>query len=127
MADRLWFEKFRSLLAGATNIAGSFAPNGASAVDSASVRGKGFTVVRTSAGVFTITFADQYAKLISATATLQLATADDKYVLVGTYTAASKTLVLNVWDVSGAALTDVAADANNRINFSALFSISSVD
>lgn len=112
-------------------LSGSFAPNGASAVDSTSNKGKGFTVARTSAGLFTVTISEaKYLDLVSATATLQLATADDKYIQVGTYTAptssAQGTIVLTVWDASGAAATDVAADANNRINFCFVFRKSSL-
>lgn len=112
-------------------VAGSFAPNGSSAVAATSNRGKGFTVARTDVGVFTVTItAEHFHQLQSAVATLQLATADDKYALVGTYTAptatANATLVINVWDVSGAALSDVAADANNRINFALYFRDSAV-
>ena len=127
MANRFWYEKVRSLLVGRADISGSFAPNGSSALASSGVRGKGFTVARTSTGLFTITLADQYAKLVSATAGLQLATGDDKVLQFGTYVAASRTLELRVWDVSGAAVADIAADANNRIHFDLVLSVSSVD
>lgn len=115
------FFPFRSRNRESITIEGSFAPNGSSAVSSSSVKGKGFSVARTAAGVFTITFQEKFNDMLVANATLQLATAADQFAQVGTYTAASKTLVINVWDVSGAALADVAADSNNRINFSATF------
>jgi len=102
-------------------IAGSFAPNGSSAVSAASNKGTGFTVARTSAGLFTITFTESYPDLLSAVATLQLASADDKYVQVGTYTAATKALQIRVFDASDAAVADVDANANNRINFVCVF------
>lgn len=109
----------------------SFAPNGASAVAATSIRGKGvYSVARDSAGVFTITFTSDYVALVSSTATLQLASADDKYVQLGTFTAgtssARATLVVRVWDASGAAATDVAADANNRVHVRCTFRKSNV-
>lgn len=99
-------------------LAGSFAPNGSSAVSSSSNKGTGWSVVRTSTGLFTITLADSYPSLLSATATLQLATGDDKYVQIGsTDVVTAKTIEIRVWDASGAAVADVSANANNRINF----------
>ncbi len=96
---------------------GSFAPAGAGAPTD--LRGEGFTVARTSAGLFTLTFPGGVGyELVKAEAHLQLATGDDKFAQVGTYTASAKTLTIRVWDISGAAETDVAANANNRINFS---------
>jgi hypothetical protein len=120
MANRN-FEPLRSAGGERVVITGSFAPNGSSALSAASTYGRGFTVARTSAGLFTITLADQYYQLESATATLQLATGDDRFVQFGTYTAASKTITLRIWDISGAAETDVSANANNRVNFCLVF------
>lgn len=102
-------------------VSGSFAPNGSSAISAASNKGKGWTVARTSTGLFTITLDSVYNQLDSAVASLQLATADDKFAQIGTVTLASKTIVITVWDISGAAVADVAADANNRINFCFVF------
>lgn len=118
--------QLRGLRGGQVVVNGSFAPNGSSALVATSNQGRGFTVARTSAGLFTITFADKYANLISFTHGLQLAAGDDKVTQGGTYTAASKTLTLRVWDVSAAAETDVAANANNRIHFQVIFDNSAV-
>lgn len=115
---------------GRVMVAGSFAPNGSSAVSAASNKGDAnggaYTVARTSAGLFTITFADKWDDLLSFVATLQQASGGDQFLQVGTYTAASRTITVRVWDVSGAAVDDVAADANNRINFIAVFRNTSV-
>lgn len=127
MANRFWYEKVRSLLVGRADISGSFGPNGTSAVDPASINGKGFTVARTSAGVFTVTLADRYAKLLAANCSLQLATGDDKFVQLGPYVAASHTIQIRVWDASGAAPADVTADPNNRIHFNLILTVSGVD
>lgn len=102
-------------------LAGSFAPNGSSALVAADTKGLGFTAAYVSTGLYRLTFANAYGALNSATATLQLATGDDKYVQIGTYTAADRTLDIRVWDASGGAVADVAANANNRINFVCVF------
>lgn len=107
-------------------VPGSFAPNGSSAVSASSRLGLGWSVARTSAGLFTITFNEKYNDLVSFTHGIQLATADDKYTIAGVYTAASKTITITVWDISGAAAADVAANANNRIHFVAWFRNSAV-
>lgn len=120
MAD-LGFWPVRSRQPETIVIHGSFAPNGSSAVSSASNKGKGWSVARTGAGEFTITFGAAYPDLQSFQTTLQLATPDDKFLVAGTYSSTAKTIKVTVWDVSGAAATDVAADANNRIHFVACF------
>lgn len=102
-------------------VAGSFAPNGSSAVAATSRKGRGWSVARTSAGLFTLTFTNKFNDMICALAVLQQASGGDQFLQVGTYTAASRTLTIRVWDDSGAAETDVAADANNRINFICVF------
>lgn len=81
------------------------------------VRGLGFSVAYTSVGTFTVTFDDSFPTMISAKACLQLATAADQFAQVGTYTAASKTLVFYVWDKSDNAVANVAIAAGNRLNF----------
>ena len=116
----------RSLNNGMIPVFGSFAPNGSSAVDATSRLGKGWSVARTSAGLFTITFANVWAEMVSFTCSLQLATAADQFLIPGVYTAASKTITITVWDISGAAATDVSANANNRIHFCAWFRNSAV-
>ena len=109
-------------------ISGSFAPNGASAVSAASVKGKGFSVARTGAGVFTITLQDAYVALLAGHCTLQLAVAADQYVQLGAIdVVTAKTVVINAWDISDAALADIAANAGNRIHFTLVLSNSSLN
>lgn len=98
-------------------IAGSFAPNGGSAIDPLSRTGPGWSVARSNTGLYTVTLTDKYNALLSAQATLQLAVADDKFANIIAVNLAAKTIQIGVWDVSGAALTDVAANAGNRVNF----------
>ena len=95
---------------------GSFAPAGAGAPTA--VNGYGFTVVRTSQGLFTITLDEAAMDLVSVVPGLQLAAATaDRFSQVGqTDVVSAKTVQLRVVDAAGA-VQDVAADANNRINF----------
>ena len=59
---------------------------------------------------------------------LQLATAADTFLVVGTWTAADRTIVLTAMDNDAGtiAAADVAADANNRVNGLAVFRKTSV-
>lgn len=100
-------------------IAGSFAPDTANAPTTR--RGGGFTVVRTSEGLFTVTLTNRYAGLVAGIATLQHSAANsDLKVELGAVVcshAAACTVQIRVVDISSAAVADVAANANNRINF----------
>jgi hypothetical protein len=80
-------------------------------------------VARTSAGLFTLTFDAKYNDLVDANATCQMAAATDIKAQIGTYTAASKTLTIRT--IAVATETDVAANANNRVNFICIFDNSS--
>ena len=118
MANRTWREP-ESKNIGVVNVEGSFAPNGSSAIDSASNSGSGWSVVRTSTGLFTITLEDSYVGVYAASAHLQLAAGDDKIAQLGAIDVTSaKTVQIRIWDVSAAAVADLADNANNRIHFS---------
>lgn len=82
-------------------------------------KGLGFVVEHhhTAAGTFTVKLTDVWNELVSSKSTLQLASADDKFAQVLSADLAAKTITLGIWDKSGAGLTDVAADDNNRLNF----------
>lgn len=127
MANRN-FDGVQTLGKGVKIISGSFAPNGSSAVSAASNKGKGWSVARTSAGLFTITLEDAYVALLAVNASLQLTAADDKFVQIGVVdVVTAKTVQIRVWDVSGAAVADVAAAAGNRINFELVLSNSTLN
>lgn len=111
----------RTLVRELIPVAGSFAPNGSSALVATGTKGLGFTVAYTSTGLYTITFSDKYADLVSMQAQLQLTTGDDKFVQIGAVDLSAKTIQIRVWDASSAAVSDVAAAAGNRINFVAWF------
>ncbi len=121
MAARNFTKAPEVLDRGLVDIIGSFAPNGSSAVSATSRQGQGWSVAYTSTGLFTITTTDKFADLVSASATLQLTTADDKFCQIGVVSLSAKTIQIRVIDASGAALADVSADAGNRINFRLTF------
>lgn len=106
---------------GLVDVHGSFRPNSTSAVSSAYNKGNGWSVARTSTGLFSVTFDEDYYELVSVVVTLQLATGADQFCQVGTWTSATRVLQIRVWDVSGAAVADVASDADNKIHFVATF------
>lgn len=118
MAARSFVQLLGAADPGVVVLGVSFAPNGTSAVDQASIRGRGVeSVTRDNVGLFTVKLADVYPTLLACTATLQLASADDKCVAnIGTVDLNARTVVVRIYDISGAALADVAADANNRVN-----------
>lgn len=102
-------------------VAGSFAPNGASALVAANFRGVGFTVARSSAGLFLVTLDRVYCEVHSATATVQLAAAADMHAQIGTITLAAagppQRTTFEIRTIVVATPTDIAANAQNRVNF----------
>jgi len=100
-------------------IAGSFAPDTAN--PPTGLLGVGFTVARSGTGEFTVTFATKFPSLIAGAATLELNSADDKFLQLGPYDSSAGTLKIRNWDISGAAVADIAAHANNRVNFVCIF------
>ena len=114
---------------GEVTLSGSFRPNGSSAVDNTANTGHGFTVARTSAGVFTITLADRWNGLIAGHVTLALNAADDKIVQLGAIDVVTNgTVVINVLDNAAGTFSasDIASNANNRIHFTLVLKNSTV-
>lgn len=121
-AQPIWGE-----FAGGIVKAGRFAPAGSGSPTYPTTVHPGWSVQRDGAGVFRITFTDRrYPVLVSFVACLQEATVGDQTMLLTTYVAPTATadgyVTLTVWDISGAAAADVAANANNQIHFIAVFS-----
>lgn len=104
-------------------LAGSFLPNGSSALAAAGILGAGFTVVRTSAGLFTITLAETWMRLLAGKLTLQTAAASAVQLQFGTTDVSSaKTIQIRAVGPTAAGdttpvVTDIASNANNRIHF----------
>lgn len=104
-------------------IQGSFGPDTAN--PPTALKGRGFSAVRSSAGTFTVTLDMPFVDVVAFNATLQLNAADDKYCQCGAISVSARTFVIRVWDISGAAATDVAINANNRVNFAIVVRLSS--
>lgn len=121
MASRM-FHDWQHGQQGLVKIEGSFAPNGSSALSAASTKGKGFTVARTSAGLFTVTLANAYMELIAAQVSLQRSAASPIQLELGTAdVVTAKTVQIRAVDMTDPAVpavADVAANAANRIHFS---------
>lgn len=91
--------------------------------------GNGYTVAYTAAGRFTITTDDPYRHLVSATAFFCAATPTDRFMTADLPTGgagAAVVIELNLWDVSGAAVTDPAVIAD-EIHFTLILSNSQND
>src|SRR5438309_1378432 len=125
MANRN-FDHLQVLGKGIKEIAGSFAPNGTSSLDQTQVKGRGFSVLRTGVGTFTVTLQDKYVDLQSAHTDLALHAAGPNWAQFGDIDVVSaKTVVIRTVDGSGAAV-DVAAQAFNRVHFTLKLRNSSV-
>lgn len=118
MANRT-FSPARNMGRDIITLTGSFAPNGSSALAAASTYGAGFSVARTSEGLFTVTLQDVYYRLLSATATLQLASKDNITAQIGDYDSSAKTLqirLLKPYKVFSATVDLASIDANTTTN-----------
>lgn len=115
-----------SLNTKSVRVAGSFAPNGSSALVATSTYGRGFTVARTSQGLFTVTLAEKYVRLRSGGLTIQKVAAGIGFVQLGAVDVSSaKTIQIRIVDELGA-VQDLAADANNRVHFDFELSVDTV-
>jgi len=97
MANRI-FKKLFGLVPEMISLSGSFAPAGTGAPTAS--KGKGWSVARVGVGHFRVTLERKYTTLVSALATLQLASADDKECLIGPYDADNRTIDIFVPDIS---------------------------
>ena len=124
MADRIFYG-VQALNPSVKIIAGSFLPNGSSAVASATTTGQGYSVVRTNTGLFTITLTDKYNSLISGQVSLALNAVAQTVVQFGAIDVSSaKTITINA--VTSGSAADIASNANNRIHFLLILSNTNV-
>lgn len=110
---------------GVLTVVGAFRPNGSSAVDNTLNKGKGFTVARTSAGLFTVTLDSNITvKELVAFAQLRVTSGDTDghEVRIGDVSATNRTF--EVEHLSGTdyatthpAAADIASAATSWINF----------
>lgn len=124
MADRN-FDALQILGREKKVIAGSFRPNGSSAIDNTLNKGSGFTVARTGAGVFTITLTDKYIALDSGTFQLFLGTPAAQVLCGGAFDVVSGKTV-TVTNFTAGAAADIASNAANWIQFVLVLSNSAV-
>lgn len=116
MAGRM-FDWLQALGKKRVVIAGSFRPNGSSAVDNTLNTGLGFSVVRDDVGDFTITLEDRFNGIDSAQISLELAAPGDSNVNFGDIDVVTAgTLIVSIF--TAAVTADLADDANNRVHFS---------
>lgn len=95
MASRIW-QKVNGLIHGHKIIAGGFRCKGTS--NPTVTHGRGFTVARTSIGLYTVTLDDIYPQMESLVASLRGADGLGHYVEGGDYSQANSTLQLRVLD-----------------------------
>ena len=97
-------------------ISGSFALGAGPAI--ASAQQQNCTIAYTGVGIYTVTLYKTFTALNCATATVQSTANDDKIAsIAATDVVTAKTIILHVRDISGAALTDIATDGSQRVNF----------
>lgn len=104
-------------------IAGSFIPNGSSAI--ATTYGVGFTVARTGTGEYTVTLSEPFANYVSIQVTGQFASSntDLHQFLVGDISVTNRTFEIQHLSSTDVSTTDIAAadistsTTANKINF----------
>ncbi len=118
MAGRSFVQLLGALDPGVVILGINWATNGSSDPVASTITGRGVaSVTLASTGVYTVTLQDVYPTLLSATATLQLASADDKVTAqIGAVDLANRTIQVRIYDISSAGVADVAAATGNRVN-----------
>lgn len=101
MASRR-FDNLQTLGMKRVQLTGSFRPNGTGSV--LDVTGLGFTVARTSTGLYTVTFADIYHSFVGAIAGMRVATNTPTLVQGGDWDSTARTLQIRTFQGSPAAL-----------------------
>jgi hypothetical protein len=99
-------------------ITGTFFPNSTSALDATKFIGLGWTAVRTSAGLFTVTLADSYNELVAGSCSVGISAASKAAVQFGAIdVVTAKTVQIRAVDSTTGLVADIAANAANRISF----------
>lgn len=99
-------DDLKTLGLGRVHIHGAFRPNGAGGIVSGSQKGKGWSVARTSAGLYTVTFDDKYPAMVDCKAWARVADATPTIVQGGDYVAASKTMQIRVLQGTAGGVTE---------------------
>jgi len=77
----------------------------------------GFAVARTGAGAYTATFDDFHTAFYWGDVAMMQATPEDKLYKPVSWTSATRVLVFQTWDISGAAAADLATGAVLQCRF----------
>lgn len=103
-------------------IAGTFYPNGSSAIDSTKNTGTaGWSVAYTSTGLYTVTLDRKWLYICSKHVHVQYHAATAQTVQFGDISLSAGTIIIRNIDTS-ATVQDIAANANNSISFSVVVS-----
>lgn len=111
--------KLETFLPSVALLAGSFATNGASSPSSAQINGKGFTVTRTGTGTYDVVFNLSGTDPVTVAVFATCNTPGGFTVSSTAWIAASAKITITTL-VAGVA-ADVAANANNTVNFHLVF------
>lgn len=93
-------------------VPGSFRPNGASGIVSNSTKGQGFSVARTSAGLYTVTFDEKWPSvtgggLVGFYANARIAAAENPVIVKGSVVSqANKTAQIRLWQAATGGVTE---------------------
>lgn len=130
MFDTL-IRSIKSLMHREVRVSGIFFPDDTNNPSTTYIVGRGFTVVRSDVGKYTITFTNVGVKLLGIKAQLQLPVGAlaDKMVVPCEYDSSAKTLVLQIVQTSDGTTPaeGTAYNANQSISFEATFIDSTVD
>lgn len=123
-----WKTKAQFSILGLRMVLVRFFPQGTGAITGTNVRGQGYTVARASQGLYNITFDAETvgSRFLGASLGLQLASAADRKLQLGTYTAATRVLQIRNVDNAGA-VQDIAANANNAVTALCFFAYTDND
>ena len=102
---------------GVFTVSGSFATNGGGAIDTTTIRGRGFTAVRSGVGIFTVTLTNRVAEMISGSAALQTSAPTTSSGVLAAVTITNGVLVATINTITSGALADQAANSTNRVHF----------
>lgn len=102
--------------------------NGSTTPVASGIRGYGATITRTGVGIMSVVFPAGMtgSQLLSAQASLRLSAVGNTFAQVGTWTAATRTLLVNCVNGSGVAAEWPTANANNVLEIDVVFSDASV-
>ncbi len=127
-ANRI-FHNMQSMNRGTILIAGSFQPNGSSAISLTTVNGHGFAPTRTGTGAYLVTLEDVYVDFVSIMCQLSAAALANNKVRIGSIDIASKTFEILAYQEDGdttVSAVEIANDADTWIHFQAWLKNTSV-